>query len=69
MKISPLDVAIALLFVLLVYALAVALARKTPDSVIKSFIQTTAGKMVIIITSLVLFCTLAFAYIAFVVGC
>lgn len=69
MKISPLDVAIALLFVALVYALAIRLARTAPDSEIKSFIQTTAGKLVIVITSLVLFCTLAFAYIAFVVGC
>jgi hypothetical protein len=69
MKISPLDLAIALLFVALVYALAVGLARTAPNSGIKSFIQTTAGKLVIIITSLALLCTLAFAYIVFIVGC
>jgi hypothetical protein len=69
MKISPLDLTIALFFVALVYALAVALARTAPNSGINTFIQTTAGKMVIIITSLVLFCTLVFGYIVFVVGC
>jgi hypothetical protein len=69
MIISPLDIIIALLFTALIYMGVVRLARTAPNSGLKRFVQTTAGKMVIIITSLVLFCTLAFLYIAFVVGC
>jgi hypothetical protein len=69
MIITLLDIFIVLLFTVLFYKLALQLARAMSNSGFKMLVQTNAGKLVVIISSVLLVCTLAFLYIAFVLGC
>lgn len=69
MVITALDILIVLLLVALLCLLVIRLFRTVPNSGLKALVQTKTGKLLVVITSLVLVLTFAFFYLAFVLGC
>ena len=69
MRLSPLDICLFLLLTALIYMLVVRLARVSPNSGFNGLVQTRVGKLLIIISLLLLVSVAVFLLIVFTVGC